>query len=113
MTMASRTKAELAAEVAKLQAALKGERAKTARLGDALAESREHQAATAEILSAISQAQTEVQPVFEIIADSAMRLFKAWSVSVFRYDGDLIRLAATRGGLPGSGKPFAEHMSEP
>src|SRR5690348_9010557 len=100
MTMASTTKAELAAEVAKLQAALKRERAKIARLGGALAESREYQTATAEILRAISQAQTDIQPVFEIIADSAMRLFKAWSVSVFRYEGDLIRLAATRGGLP-------------
>jgi len=111
--MGSTTKAELAAEVAKLQAALKRERAKIARLGGALAESREYQTATAEILRAISQAQTDIQPVFEIIADSAMRLFKAWSVSVFRYEGDLIRLAATRGGLPGSGKPFAEQMGEP
>src|SRR5262249_2213832 len=78
-----------------------------------LAEALDRQTATAEILRAISQAQTDIQPVFEIIADSTMRLFKAWSVSVFRYDGELIRLAATRGGLPGSGRPFAEHMSEP
>ena len=92
--MASPTKAELDAELAKLRAAFKRERAKTTRLGAALAESRGHQAATAEILRAISraisQAQTDVQPIFEIIADSAMRLFKAWSVSVFRCDGDLI-----------------------
>src|SRR5215475_2864681 len=113
MTMASPTKAELDAELAKLRAAFKRERAKTTRLGAALAESREHQAATAGILRAISQAQTDVQPIFEIIADSAMRLFKAWSVSVFRCDGDLIWLAAARGGLPGSGKPFAEHLGEP
>src|SRR5215475_10250140 len=100
MTMASPTKAELDAELAKLRAAFKRERAKTTRLGPALAESREHQAATAGILRAISQAQTDVQPIFEIIADSAMRLFKAWSVSVFRCDGDLIWLAAARGGSP-------------
>ena len=37
----------------------------------------------------ISQAQTDVQPVFETIADSAMRLFGAWSVTVYRYDGEL------------------------
>src|SRR5262249_56451538 len=64
-----------------------------------LTESLDRQTATAEVLRAISQAQTDVQPVFEIIPASAMRLFKAWSASVFRYAGDLIRLAATRGGL--------------
>src|SRR5262252_8185942 len=111
--MASPTKAELAAQIAKLRAALKRERTKTARLGGALAESREHQAATAEILRAISQAQTDAQPVFEVIADSTIRLFKAWSVSVFRYEAGLIRLAATRGGLPGSDRSFTEHLGEP
>src|SRR5262247_1014951 len=113
MTMASPTKAELAAEVAKLRAALKRERAKAARLGGALTESREHQAATAEILRAISQAQTDAQPVFEVIADSTLRLFKAWAVSVFRYEGGLMRLAATRGGLPGRDRSFTEHLGEP
>ena len=33
-----------------------------------------------------------------------MRLFGAWAASVFRYDGELIRLAAARGGLPGSAR---------
>src|SRR5262252_9482194 len=111
--MASPTKAELAAEIAKLRAALKRERAKATRLGGVLAESREQQTATAEILRAISQAQTDAQPVFEVIADSTIRLFKAWSVSVFRYEGGLIRLAATRGGLPGSDRSFTEHLGEP
>src|SRR5499427_2409470 len=113
MTMPSPTRAELDAELAKLRAALKRERAKAARLGGALTESREHQAATAEVLRAISQAQTDAQPVFEVIADSTIRLFKAWSVSVFRYEGGLIRLAATRGGLPGSDRSFTEHLGEP
>jgi signal transduction histidine kinase len=63
-----------------------------------LGEALERQTATAEILRAISQAQTDVQPVFEAIAESAMRLFGAWSVNVFRYDGELLRLAAVRGG---------------
>src|SRR5215469_11584078 len=113
MTMPSPTRAELDAALAKLRAALKRERAKAARLGGSLTESREHQAATAEVLRAISQAQTDAQPVFEVIADSTIRLFKAWSVSVFRYEGGLIRLAATRGGLPGSDRSFTEHLGEP
>jgi GAF domain-containing protein len=43
-----------------------------------------------------------VQPVFEVIADNAFRLFNAWSVAVFRVDGERIYLAAARGGVPGS-----------
>ena len=66
------------------------------------------QTATSEILRAISQTQIDVQPVFEVIADSAMRLLGAWSASVWRYENDLIRLSAVRGGLPGSGEAFLE-----
>jgi hypothetical protein len=47
-----------------------------------LTESQEQQTATAEILGVISQTQTDVGPVFEAIADSAMRLFGAWSALV-------------------------------
>ena len=63
--MAPTTKAELVAEVEKLRAALRRERAKTARLGGALAESREHQAATSDILRGISSSPADVQPVFD------------------------------------------------
>ena len=62
----------------------------------------DRQTATAELLRVISQAQTDVQPVFETIADGAVRLLGAWGALVFRYDGELISLAAARGGLPGS-----------
>jgi signal transduction histidine kinase len=65
-------------------------------------ESLEQQTATAEILRVISQSQTEVQPVFDAIVDNVMQLFRAWSASVLRLDGQLIYLIATRGGLPGS-----------
>jgi GAF domain-containing protein len=67
-----------------------------------LLEALEQQTATAEILRVISQSQTDVQPVFETIADSALRLLRAWSVAVFRVAGEFVHLAATRGGLPGS-----------
>jgi signal transduction histidine kinase len=73
-----------------------------------LTESLDRQTATADILRAISQAQTDVQPVFESIADSAMRLLAAWATSVSRYDGELISVAAARGGLPGSADAFME-----
>jgi len=78
-----------------------------------LTEALDRQTATAEILRVISQSQTEVQPVFEAIADSAMRLFRAWSALVFRYDGELLSLAAARGGLPGSSGSFLARFQAP
>ena len=75
-----------------------------------LTETLEQQTATAEILGAISQAQADVQPVFEAIADSAMRLFGAWSVAVYRYEAELLRLVAARGGLPGSSETLREQF---
>jgi GAF domain-containing protein/CheY-like chemotaxis protein len=78
-----------------------------------LSDALDRQTATADILRTISQAQADVQPVFEAIADSSMRLFGTWSASVFRYDGDLIRLAAVRGGLPGSVDAFMEGHRTP
>jgi signal transduction histidine kinase len=61
-------------------------------------ESLDQQTATAEILRVISRAPTDLQPVFDAIVDSAMRLLRAWSGNVCRFDGELIHLAATRGG---------------
>jgi GAF domain-containing protein len=78
-----------------------------------LGEALERQTATADILRAISQAQTDVQPVFEVIADSVMRLFGAWSVGVWQYDGALQSLVAARGGLPGSSEAILEQWRTP
>ena len=70
------------------------------------AEALDRETATSEILRVISSSPTDAQPVFEAIADSAMRLFGAWSVGVDQCDGDLMRLAAARGGLPGSSEAY-------
>jgi GAF domain-containing protein/CheY-like chemotaxis protein len=80
-----------------------------------LTDALDRQTATAEVLRAISQAQADVQPVFEAIADSSMRLLGAWAASVwaFRQEDNLIRLAAARGGLPGSIEPFMEQRGVP
>src|SRR5215470_16453838 len=67
-----------------------------------LTEALDRQTATAEVLRVISQPQSDVQPVFDAIVGNAFRLFRAWSASVFRSDGQLIHLIAARGGLPGS-----------
>ncbi|HSD24953.1 MAG TPA: GAF domain-containing protein, partial [Solirubrobacterales bacterium] len=105
--------AELAALVEALQASLGEARAKSARLERALAEAAERQAATSEILKVISGSPADVQPVLEAIADSAMRLFGAWSTSIFRYEGGLIRVVVARGGLPGSTEAMIEDLAAP
>ena len=60
------------------------------RLTDAL----EQQTATGEILRVISGSPTDVQPVFDTIVASALKLCHANSANVFTFDGELIHLAA-------------------
>ena len=61
---------------------------------DDLTESLENQTATGEILGVISKSPTQIQPVFDIIAASALRLCgAAWS-AVLQYNGEQIELAA-------------------
>jgi signal transduction histidine kinase len=74
----------------------------------AITEALERQTATAELLRVISRSQTELQPVFDAVADSTMRLLGAWSVIVCRFDGELLHLAALRGG---AGQPDASVLS--
>ena len=54
----------------------------------------EQQTATSEILRVISSSPTDVQPTFEAIAASSRRLCEAAHGMVFRFDGDLVHLAA-------------------
>jgi signal transduction histidine kinase len=61
-----------------------------------VAEAQEQQAATSEILRVISTSPTDLQPVFETIAESAVRLCGAEVSGVLRFDGSLIHLAAYR-----------------
>ena len=61
----------------------------------------ERQTATAEILRVISSSPTDVQPVFEAIADRSMALCDAqWGMTT-RFDGELIHVGAIRGPAPG------------
>src|SRR5258705_6315221 len=57
-------------------------------------ESIAQQAATAEILKVIASSPSDVQPVFDVIAESANRLCSARMGRVYRYDGNLIYLEA-------------------
>src|SRR4029453_10083573 len=64
------------------------------RLLSELRESLQQQTATADVLKVISRSATDVQPVFETIARSAVDLCGATYGIVFRYDGELITMAA-------------------
>ena len=63
-------------------------------------ESLEQQTATSEILRAISQSPTDVQPVFDTIVRNAVRLCGALYGTVTRTEGDLIHLAAQHNFTP-------------
>jgi GAF domain-containing protein/anti-sigma regulatory factor (Ser/Thr protein kinase) len=60
----------------------------------ALTEALEQQTATGEVLQAISHSAMDAQPVFQTIAVSAVRLSGALFGSVYRFDGELIHMAA-------------------
>ena len=62
-----------------------------------LAETLEQQAATSDILRLISSSPTDIQPVFDSIAESAVRIFHLPFCAVFRFDGKLIHFAAHHG----------------
>jgi len=57
-------------------------------------EALEQQTATGEILRVISRSQTDVQPVFDSIAESSLRLCGALFSSVYRFDGELVHMVA-------------------
>ena len=64
------------------------------RLALELQEARERQAATAEVLSLISDSPTGIQPVFDRIVKNAARLCQSVLSAVYRREGDHVHLVA-------------------
>jgi GAF domain-containing protein len=60
-------------------------------------EALEQKTAASEVLRVISQSPTDVQPVFDAIAESAVRLCDAEAATVTRFDGEWVHIGAIYG----------------
>src|SRR5262249_55062723 len=66
-----------------------------ARLLNELRESLEQQTATSKVLDVISRSAFDLRAVFETVAESSVKLCGADRAFIFRFDGELLRLAAS------------------
>ncbi|HEX6438385.1 MAG TPA: GAF domain-containing protein, partial [Candidatus Binatia bacterium] len=70
------------------------------RLFNELKESLEQQTATSEILGVIASSPTDIQPVLDVVAESAARLCEASESAIWRCDGANFWLVASQGSIP-------------
>ncbi len=90
--------AGLKRRIAELEAQLALATAGNADLQGELAIALERQTATAEILNVIARSPTDLQPVFDVICESARRLLGGQTALVTRVVGDMLHLAACTAG---------------
>jgi GAF domain-containing protein len=61
---------------------------------DDLSESLQQQTATADVLEVISRSAFDLNPVFETVAESSVKLCGSDRALIFRFDGELLQVAA-------------------
>ena len=74
-----------------------------------LAEAREQQTATSDVLSVISSSPGELAPVFNAMLANAVRICNAKFGFMNRYDGDTWKIAAVHGGAPAYTEYLQQH----
>src|SRR5438046_1483713 len=74
------------------------------RLFQELEESLEQQTATSQILGVIASSPTDIQPVLDVVAESAARLCEADDAIIRRLDGNVMPLVAHYGQIPPGGR---------
>jgi hypothetical protein len=67
---------------------------------DDLTESLEQQTATSEILKVVSSSPGELEPVFNAMLENAVRICEAKFGHIYRWNGDVLTLAATHNTPP-------------
>ncbi len=67
------------------------------RLFNELKESLEQQTATSEILGVIASSPTDLQPVLDVVAETAARLCNSHDAQIYRLEGDIVRKVASHG----------------
>ena len=80
---------------------------------DDLSESLEQQTATANVLEVISRSAFDLQPVFETVAESAVRLCGADRAFIFRFDGEVLRSVVSYNAPPELEKFIQENPIRP
>ena len=87
--------------------------AQASTLSRQLAESQEQQTATSKVLDVISRSAFDLQAVFETVVESSGRLCGADRAQILRFDGELLRLAASHNATPEWREWVAQHPIRP
>jgi GAF domain-containing protein len=78
-----------------------------------LTEALEQQTATSEILRVIASSPTDIQPVLDVVAESAARLCDSTYAQIWRVDDDGIKPVAVYGAMPALAMPLPLSRASP